>query len=154
MEESVLDIPEVKEAESTIEIPSPLQPQQLSRPVASTSSLPSKRKAPERSQTIPTSGVSHTSDEGTPRNAPEPKRAKTIANGGVKVDSLSARQWACQICTLLNDELVLQCDACGANKPVDPTIGWTCLGCGKGGNKVEWWTCADCGRMKSEVLGG
>ncbi|PVF92023.1 WLM-domain-containing protein [Serendipita vermifera] len=155
MEESVLDVPSATESPlKAPEIPSSSSSQPASRPIASSSSLPVKRKAPEISQSIPTTGLTNGINEDISSVLPEAKRAKTISNGGVPVDSLSTRQWACQICTLLNDEFILQCDACGTNKPVDPAKGWTCLGCGTGGNKVEWWTCMDCGRMKSEVLGG
>ncbi|CAG8493335.1 5216_t:CDS:2 [Acaulospora colombiana] len=109
MEESVLDVPATTESQSTTtDIPSSSsQTQQPNRPAASSSSLPVKRKAPERLQSIPTTGMSNGTTEETPRVLPEAKRAKTITSGNAHIDSLSTRQWACQICTLLNDDRVV-----------------------------------------------
>ncbi|KAF8588279.1 WLM-domain-containing protein [Ramaria rubella] len=59
-------------------------------------------------------------------------------------------EWACAACTLVNPLLALQCAACYASRPRDPTADWTCLACGEQGMPHDFWTCRFCGRLKSE----
>ncbi|KAG8827156.1 hypothetical protein FRC18_009925, partial [Serendipita sp. 400] len=70
---------------------------------------------------------------------------------GVNSDAQEPKGWECKVCTLLNKQMALQCDACGTSRPVDPTVGWTCLSCDQSGNLAEWWTCKRCGTMRTEV---
>lgn len=168
-EESILDIPDIDVP------PSP--------PTASTSMLlppPNKRSlpSPERSATAPDYGSKRQrKDEGVDWTSLSPAAAaawrrqagisQTSSDYEVATSSGSAprpprraatdiggKGWDCKVCTLVNRPLALTCEACGAYKPIDPLMGWTCLECGEGGNAVEWWTCKKCGRMKSEAAGG
>lgn len=56
--------------------------------------------------------------------------------------------WTCTTCTLLNDSLALQCDACLSERPVDRAMPWTCVFCGESGMNPDFWTCRFCGSMK------
>ncbi|KAF8899221.1 WLM domain-containing protein [Infundibulicybe gibba] len=66
------------------------------------------------------------------------------------METLIPSQWECQICTLLNQAHVLQCDACLTRKPLDDATGWVCFNCGLTGMPHEYWTCQSCGVMKAE----
>jgi hypothetical protein len=151
--ESILDIPDIDVP------PSP--------PLASTS-LPLKRphSSPERDALLPIKRKTVEVDSPTlsmGSNRPLSKRAATDPQDTRRKIPIAAvrtapprtyGEWSCPICTLINNPLSLQCNACGSSKLVDPALGWTCLGCGEPGNQVEWWTCKECGRMKSEAAGG
>jgi hypothetical protein len=67
--------------------------------------------------------------------------------------------WTCPTCTLINQALALQCDACLAARPPQthaqttdpiPTVGWTCGVCGEQGIEHNFWTCRFCGSVKTE----
>ena len=68
--------------------------------------------------------------------------------------------WTCPTCTLINQLLALQCDACLAPRPPQthaqtptdpiPTAGWTCGVCGEQGMEHTFWTCRFCGSVKTE----
>ncbi|KAH9975615.1 WLM domain-containing protein [Russula compacta] len=71
--------------------------------------------------------------------------------------------WTCATCTLINQPLALQCDACLANRsfPTDTqvtgpaaTVGWTCGVCGERGMDHQFWTCRFCGSVKAESTYG
>jgi len=57
--------------------------------------------------------------------------------------------WTCEVCTLVNDTLALQCAACMANPPRDPSNGWICLVCSTE-NEHQFWMCSSCDSIKSE----
>ncbi|KAF9225350.1 WLM-domain-containing protein [Gyrodon lividus] len=59
-------------------------------------------------------------------------------------------QWSCRICTLTNGGLVLQCDACLAERPLDTLGGWACLTCGERGTPHQFWSCRFCGAIKMQ----
>jgi hypothetical protein len=58
--------------------------------------------------------------------------------------------WACQICTLINSPLMLQCEACLSKRPTDTSISltWSCLACGEAGIPHDFWSCTFCGTIK------
>ncbi|KAJ7146267.1 WLM domain-containing protein [Mycena epipterygia] len=60
----------------------------------------------------------------------------------------SSAEWTCRVCTLRNSPIMLQCDACLAERPPDETIGWACVACGETGMPPDFWTCRACGKMK------
>jgi DNA-dependent metalloprotease WSS1 len=70
--------------------------------------------------------------------------------------------WACSTCTLINQPLALQCDACLAARPSQTRIqttdtvptGWTCTVCGEQGMDHNFWTCRFCGSVKAESSSG
>jgi hypothetical protein len=70
--------------------------------------------------------------------------------------------WACSTCTLINQPLALQCDACLAARPSQTRIqttdsvptGWTCTVCGEQGMEHNFWTCRFCGSVKTESSSG
>jgi DNA-dependent metalloprotease WSS1 len=78
--------------------------------------------------------------------------------------------WTCPTCTLINEPLVLQCDACLGARPREPqahstpaaapapapgaTAGWTCGVCGEQGMEHTFWTCRFCGSVKTESIHG
>ncbi|KAJ7134986.1 WLM domain-containing protein [Mycena crocata] len=66
----------------------------------------------------------------------------------VPVKKPSSFEWTCRICTLLNSDMALQCDACFAERPPDDLIGWACLTCGETGMPPDFWTCRACGELK------
>lgn len=64
--------------------------------------------------------------------------------------NLTEGQWACPVCTLINDAIVLQCVACLSEKPSSMSSGWTCLTCGESGIPHQLWACQSCGTIKTE----
>jgi len=75
----------------------------------------------------------------------------------------SESPWTCPMCTLINQPLAMQCDACLAPRPpltqtqtTDPvpTAGWTCSVCGEQGMEHTFWTCRFCGSVKTESTFG
>ena len=75
----------------------------------------------------------------------------------------SESPWTCPTCTLINQPLAQQCDACLARRPSQtqmqtadpvPTAGWTCRVCGEQGMEHTFWTCRFCGSVKAESTFG
>jgi hypothetical protein len=67
---------------------------------------------------------------------------------GNSLSSSTDGQWVCHICTLVNKSLALQCDACLAERPVDTSVGWSCLTCGERDIPHDFWSCRFCGAIK------
>jgi hypothetical protein len=72
---------------------------------------------------------------------------------------LAEDPWTCPSCTLINQPLSLQCDACLAMRPPQPDTqvtgpaapaGWTCGVCGEEGMEHSFWICRFCGSVKTE----
>ncbi|KAF8514555.1 WLM domain-containing protein [Hysterangium stoloniferum] len=61
---------------------------------------------------------------------------------------LSNNEWSCNVCTLVNAPLALQCVVCLSPRPADQSAGWTCLSCGEQGMPHDFWTCSYCGWVK------
>jgi hypothetical protein len=75
---------------------------------------------------------------------------------------LAEPPWTCPSCTLINQSLALQCDACLAMRPLQPDevagpaapVGWTCGVCGEEGMEHNLWICRFCGIVKTESTFG
>jgi len=80
---------------------------------------------------------SHTSGAGS--------QCTESANGQPK----ASPEWSCPTCTLLNEPMSLQCDACLTERPLDPRVGWTCMSCGETGIPHDFWSCLVCGTVKA-----
>jgi hypothetical protein len=84
-----------------------------------------------------------------PSNAKDPtpprKPAEISTDGG---------QWACGVCTLLNDQQAHQCTLCLTGRPRDPSMGWTCVMCGEADISHQFWSCRFCGAIKTESTHG
>ncbi|KAG1757050.1 hypothetical protein EDB19DRAFT_1900606 [Suillus lakei] len=76
---------------------------------------------------------------------PLPKPAETSADGV---------QWACAVCTLVNDQQANQCALCSTGRPRDFPMGWTCLTCGEADIPHQFWSCRFCGAIKTESAYG
>lgn len=106
-----------------------------------------------------------------PTSLPKPSTSKVGRDPPNKASSLASRErpapypkssaskappvdleWSCPACTLLNEPLALQCDACLSNRPADPTVGWACMTCGEAGIPHQFWTCSFCGSVKTESV--
>ncbi|KAG1793896.1 WLM domain-containing protein [Suillus plorans] len=107
-----------------------------SRPRGSTSG--SISDAPKR--VIATKQANNAKDPTPPR-----KPAETPACGG---------QWACAVCTLVNDQQAHQCTLCLTGRPQDPLMGWTCKTCGEAKIPHQFWSCRFCGAIKTESTHG
>ncbi|KAL4070533.1 hypothetical protein J3A83DRAFT_4358692 [Scleroderma citrinum] len=59
-------------------------------------------------------------------------------------------QWACPVCTLINDDIVLQCAVCLSERPSNTSSGWTCLTCRESGIPDQFWACQFCGGIKTQ----
>ncbi|KAG1774007.1 WLM domain-containing protein [Suillus placidus] len=84
-----------------------------------------------------------------PSNAKDPtpprKPAKNSADSG---------QWACAVCTLVNDQQAHQCTLCLTGRSRDSSMGWTCITCGEADIPHQFWSCRFCGAIKTESTYG
>ncbi|KAG2367675.1 WLM domain-containing protein [Suillus spraguei] len=67
--------------------------------------------------------------------------------------SADGRQWACAVCTFVNDQQTRQCTLCLTERPRDP-VGWTCITCGEADMPHQFWSCRFCGAIKTESTYG
>lgn len=116
----------------------------------------SHRNRPLRSQSAV---IQHTPPEVNASTRPRPPPVNNASKP-------SARSpWTCSTCTLINQPLALQCEACLAvrpsqtraqvTRPAEPEpAGWTCGVCGVGGMEHNFWTCRFCGSVKTESTFG
>lgn len=114
----------------------------------------SHRKQPLRSQSAVTQRTPPNVNVLTkPRPPPLNNASKPLAES----------TWTCRSCTLINQPLALQCDACLAMRPPEPDpqvivpaapAGWTCGVCGEEGMEHTFWTCRFCGSVKTESTFG
>ena len=79
-----------------------------------------------------------------PQSVSGSNRAKNTLNPGSSANG----QWTCPVCTLINVDLALQCDACLAVRPIDTSVGWACATCGERDIPHELWSCRFCGAIK------
>ncbi|KAG8926304.1 hypothetical protein FRC02_008985 [Tulasnella sp. 418] len=99
---------------------------------------------------ITDAGVSKSRPRNTTQNTSlGSKRAGIALSSGSQHTSLTG-EWTCDICTLTNTPIALQCDACGTTRPIKSESGWVCLFCGEGGNDHQFWSCRSCGWVKQE----
>jgi DNA-dependent metalloprotease WSS1 len=75
----------------------------------------------------------------------------------------AASSWTCPTCTLINEPLAQQCDACLTARPPHvlaqapastAPAGWTCGVCGEQGMEHNLWTCRFCGSVKTQSIFG
>ncbi|KAG2350923.1 WLM-domain-containing protein [Suillus weaverae] len=69
-------------------------------------------------------------------------------------NSADSGQWACAVCTLVNDQQAHQCTLCLTGRPQDPSMGWTCITCGEADIPHQFWSCRFCGAIKTESTYG
>jgi hypothetical protein len=110
----------------------------------------SHRKQPLRSQSAVTQRTPPSVNVLTkPRPPPFNNTSKPLAES----------PWTCSSCTLINQPLSLQCDACLTMRPPRPdaqvtgrgtAAGWTCGVCGEEGMEHHFWICRFCGAVKTE----
>lgn len=105
-----------------------------SRPQAQGGASESNSDVQKRSRVIAVRQPSNT------RNPTIRKQGETSADG---------RQWACGVCTLVNDQQAHQCTLCLTERPRDP-VGWTCVTCGEADMPHQFWSCRFCGAIKTE----
>ncbi|KAG2138690.1 WLM domain-containing protein [Suillus bovinus] len=84
-----------------------------------------------------------------PSNAKDPTPPRIPAE-----TSVGGGQWACTICTLMNDQRVYKCALCLTGRPQDPLLGWTCKTCGEADIPHQFWSCRFCGVVKTESTYG
>jgi hypothetical protein len=128
-------------------------PSGSSRPDASRAAVPqpsSHRNQPVRSRTADTQRTPPGVNVLTKPRPPAINDASKPAAGS---------PWTCPTCTLINQPLALQCDACLAARPPQTRVqaaaptapaGWTCRVCGEQGMEHDFWTCGFCGSVKTE----
>ncbi|KAG2076771.1 WLM-domain-containing protein [Suillus decipiens] len=109
-----------------------------SRPQAQGGASESNSDVQKRSRVIAVRQPSNT------RNPTIRKQGETSADG---------RQWACGVCTLVNDQQAHQCTLCLTERPRDP-VGWTCVTCGEADMPHQFWSCRFCGAIKTESTYG
>ncbi|KAF8559943.1 WLM-domain-containing protein [Imleria badia] len=80
-----------------------------------------------------------------PQPASGSNRARNTQNPGPS----AIGQWTCPVCTLINTDLDLQCDACQVVRPIDTSVGWACATCGERDIPHELWSCHFCGAIKN-----
>ncbi|KAG2044554.1 WLM domain-containing protein [Suillus americanus] len=68
--------------------------------------------------------------------------------------SVDDGQWACAVCTLVNDQQAHQCTLCLTGRPRDLSMGWTCITCGEADIPHQFWSCRFCGAIKTESTYG
>ncbi|KAG1836735.1 hypothetical protein DFJ58DRAFT_719031 [Suillus subalutaceus] len=66
---------------------------------------------------------------------------------------LMGGQWACAVCTLVNDQQTHQ-RMCLRGRHRDPSMGWTCITCGEADIPHQFWSCRFCGAIKTESTYG
>lgn len=86
----------------------------------------------------------------TPGSKPGPSQPTTRATRERDtVNTPTGRRWTCPVCTLINADPALQCDACLAVRPIDTSVGWACATCGERDMAHEFWSCRFCGAVKN-----
>lgn len=108
-----------------------------SRPQGTSGSI---SDAPKQSRVVAVRQPSSPKDPTPPR-----KPAETPAGSG---------QWACAVCTLVNDQQARKCTLCLTRRPQDPLMGWTCETCGEAEIPHQFWSCRFCGTIKTESTYG
>jgi len=88
-----------------------------------------------------------TNDGGPGPSWPPPASSSTRARNAPR--SFADGQWTCPVCTLINGDLTLQCEACLAIRPIDTSVGWACTTCGERDIPEENWSCRFYGTIKS-----
>lgn len=83
-----------------------------------------------------------------------PRKQNPLHSGNSTTGTSTNKEWTCPLCTLINDDVMLQCGACLAERPNDMLFGWTCLMCGECGIPHQFWSCRFCGTIKSESTVG
>lgn len=86
-------------------------------------------------------------------SAPKPGPSRS-ATSRIMENPPARGQWTCSVCTLINAELALQCDACLAVRSFDTSddlvgpSGWVCATCGERDIPHQFWSCGFCGAIK------
>ncbi|KAG6854156.1 hypothetical protein C0991_010067 [Blastosporella zonata] len=107
----------------------------------------SSKSLPVQTKRKPTStSTSSKLSSATPSSAIDdtPERRKVTAT-----TSQFSSEWPCQVCTLLNAPMALQCDVCLTMRPLSHTAGWACLTCGEPNISHDRWMCHNCGVVKT-----
>ncbi|THH20610.1 hypothetical protein EW146_g814 [Bondarzewia mesenterica] len=112
----------------------------------------------EKVASAPALAQSRNSQTSSPRarSSPTAQRPATFRSMPPARTSPTEKIWSCSVCTLINEPLAFQCEACMTPRaqPQEPSLGWMCGVCGEQGIDHQFWTCNFCGSVKTESVVG